>query len=105
MVESKYLEFQEHTPEGRKTKIWYVISKTQGTLLAEIKWHGSWRQYTLWPSPNTIWNNQCLVDIVTFLCQENNIRREGKSKLTADKEGIKQNGKVIISKIEKANMI
>lgn len=63
VAETRYLLFLDCTPEGRRTKIVSVRSQSSGYQLAEIRWHGPWRQYTLRPEPNTIWNVECLADI------------------------------------------
>jgi len=59
---SKYLEFTRIGYTG-KTDIWDVESKSQGSVLGEIKWFGRWRQYCFYPSPNTIFNPECMTDI------------------------------------------
>lgn len=64
--ESKYLEFRvlETKP---KTIVCGVFSKTQGIKLGIIKWYGPWRQYAFFPEKDTLWNFQCLKDIVAFV--------------------------------------
>ena len=61
-VKSKYLEF-DYVGSTGKTDIWNVLSKTSGYILGQIKWYGAWRQYCFWPSPQTIFNPQCMLDI------------------------------------------
>lgn len=63
---SEYLDFYETLDTG-KTKVWTIISKTRGSVLGQVKWHGPWRQYTFWPSPETIWNVGCLADVQRFI--------------------------------------
>ncbi|RPJ00147.1 MAG: hypothetical protein EHM36_15050 [Deltaproteobacteria bacterium] len=62
MIESRYLEFDRVGWTG-KTDVWNVISKTRGTVLGQIKWFGAWRQYCFWPSPDTLFNTECMADI------------------------------------------
>ena len=62
MIESRYLEFDRIGWTG-KTDVWNVLSKSQGSILGQIKWFGRWRQYCFWPSPNTIFNPECMADI------------------------------------------
>lgn len=59
---SQYLEFDKIGWTG-KTEILNVLSKSQGTVLGQIKWFGRWRQYCFYPSPNTIFNPECMNDI------------------------------------------
>jgi len=50
-----------------KTYVWDVLSQ-RGDILAQIKWYGPWRGYTLsGVLPNTVFNAECLSDIATFL--------------------------------------
>lgn len=62
MFESRYLEFDRIGWTG-KTDVWNVLSKSQSSVLGQIKWFGRWRQYCFWPSPNTIFNPECMTDI------------------------------------------
>ena len=63
---SEYLEFSitGHKP---KTKIYGVWSKKSGGILGEIKWFGRWRQYAFFPRPETIFNTECLNDIISYI--------------------------------------
>ena len=67
-MESKYLEFIEVKDTG-KTKVWQIISKTSGFILGHIRWWGAWRQYCFFPSPETLFNIQCMQDIQNFIKQ------------------------------------
>lgn len=62
MIESRYLEFDKIGCTG-KTDVWNVLSRSQGSVLGKIKWFSQWRQYCFWPSPNTIFNPECMADI------------------------------------------
>ena len=55
---SKYIEFVE---SGEKVT---VISTRQRAPLGEIVFHFSWNQYVFEPISNTIFNDECLEDIV-----------------------------------------
>ena len=63
---SKYLEFDRIGWTG-KTDVWNVLSKSQESILGQIKWFGRWRQYCFYPSPNTIFNPECMNDISNFI--------------------------------------
>jgi len=62
MVKSKYMEFDKIGDTG-KTEIWDIRSKSSGFVLGKIKWYGPWRQYCFYPSPNSVFNNDCMTDI------------------------------------------
>ena len=66
MTESKYLEFYllERKP---RTTVWQVKSKHSGDILGVIKWFGKWRQYAFFPWLDTIWNPDCMTDIIQFI--------------------------------------
>lgn len=63
-----YLAFKNvgNSPSG-KTCIWEVISTQRQDVLGEIKWFGRWHQYTFFPICDTIWNDDCLIEISAFL--------------------------------------
>lgn len=65
-TESEYLDFVEVRDTG-KTKIWEVVSKRNGDLLATIAWYGPWRQYVFRPELGTIWNTGCLAVVSGFI--------------------------------------
>jgi hypothetical protein len=77
MSGSKYLEFYLGQ-QGQKTQIWHVYSKNHGSFLGYIKWFGRWRQYAFFPSPETVWNPECLRDICDFIRNLMDDRRKGK---------------------------
>lgn len=63
---SKHLGFHLVNDTG-KTQTYSVDSRSGGYRLATIKWYGAWRQYTLNPEPETIWNKECLLDTIDFI--------------------------------------
>jgi len=64
--ETDYLELREIGSKPR-TKVYGVYSRKHGDKLAEVKWYGPWRQFALFPSLETIWNETCLVDVIHFI--------------------------------------
>lgn len=76
-LDSEYLYFVEiPSPARRKTAVFDVRSRRSGSVLGQIKWYGSWRQYTFWPSPNTVWNRGCLQDINRYIQVQMDARRQ-----------------------------
>ena len=69
--DSEYLEFYliEKKP---KTNVYGVSSKKHQTLLGTIEWYGNWRCYCFFPFAQTIFNQQCLNDIILFIDNEAN---------------------------------
>ncbi len=63
---SEYLTFDLVHSTG-KTLVYDVIAVRSGERLAVIKWFGRWRQYAMFPEPETIWNVGCLADIKNFI--------------------------------------
>ncbi len=72
---SKYLDFDCIGWTG-KTDVWNVLSKFQGSVLGQIKWFGQWRQYCFWPSPNTVFNPECMNDISKVINELMQARRK-----------------------------
>lgn len=65
----------EEIPTDRKTKVWAVVSKSQGSTLGTIKWHGAWRTYCFFPSPDCLFSSGCLTDITSWIDQAMKERR------------------------------
>ena len=66
-ISSEYLSFEEDDHYVGKTKRIMVISKKNLNILGEIKWYGDWRQYTFYPKVYTLWNRQCMRDIISYI--------------------------------------
>ena len=82
LLPTKYLRFEQvDTPPGRKTAVWNVISQSSGAILGTIRWHGPWRQYTLWPTNGTLYNVECLTDLADRLATCNRWHRNIRANL------------------------
>jgi len=66
ITQTKYLCFvlAEQKP---KTSVYAVQSKNSGSILGEIRWYAAWRQYTFMPTEETVFNSECLNDIIKFI--------------------------------------
>ncbi len=51
-------------------------------ILGKISWYPAWRQYVLMPSYPTIWNRDCMNDIISFI---NNLMEDRKIKMMKEK--------------------
>jgi len=62
---SKYLEFKKagFASEKRIT----VLSKKQKSPLGEIVFYQLWKQYIFEPISNAIFNDECLMDISSYI--------------------------------------
>lgn len=74
---SKYLRFNLIRDTG-KTQLYEVVSAHRGTVLGRISWYGPWRQYIFEPELDTIWNKECLQDLVGELDRLMEARRLGR---------------------------
>ena len=73
-----YIEFKE-IPTTTKTKLFHVISKTDGSKLGEIKWHSPYRKYAfqvtakyyednfILMEDTKIFDTNCLKEIIAFI--------------------------------------
>ncbi|OZI09595.1 hypothetical protein BWI93_03160 [Siphonobacter sp. BAB-5385] len=73
-----YLKFVQIRDTG-KTKIFEVQSLRYGNKLAEIKYYGAWRKYTLLPEAHTLFDCKCLQEITDFMNSLMEERRHGRS--------------------------
>lgn len=74
MMEYKYFRLQQLQWKG-KTKKYVIISNSDNTSLGEVKWFGRWRQYCFFPDADTVWNKECLKDIIDFTDRMNQEHR------------------------------
>jgi hypothetical protein len=65
---SKWIEFYVYEDTG-KTKKYNVVTKGNPIKLGEIKWFANWRKYAFFPSPDTVFEKDCMLDIVGFIEQ------------------------------------
>lgn len=77
MSESKHLLFKEG-PSKPKTKTWWVVNKHSDTHLGNIGWFAIWRKYAFFPNQETVFEQDCLIDIADFI---ENKTKEHKEKL------------------------
>lgn len=73
-----FLEFKL-TEQGEKTSKWDVLSKRHGFVLGTIKWYGAWRQYTFFPTKETLYNKDCMREIASFLEDQMKARKSGRN--------------------------
>lgn len=72
-TEYKHLRFMaakpELTPEfAEEHKVW-IVTAPNGVLLGSITYYGPWQEYCLFPTRDTVWSIDCLLDIISFLKQ------------------------------------
>lgn len=70
-----FLEFKEIKDTG-KTKVYQITSKDYHAL-GSISWYAPWRRYTFFPKENTLWDNKCLNEVVSFIDKLMEERRNG----------------------------
>ena len=80
MAEFIFFREKPHPDPNRKTGIWEVVSKSQGTALGHISWYGSWRQYAFFPKQQTTYSSGCMEDIASFIRERMEERRKWKTK-------------------------
>ena len=76
-LDNRYI-YAQRCPDlevGRKTEVWDIVNRRSEEPLARIQWYGPWRQYVMEPEPQTVWNDGCLVSVLTFLRQLNSKQR------------------------------
>lgn len=77
---SKWIDIIEG-PSFTKTKT-FVISTKDGAQIGLIKWYAPWRKYSFFPHQNTVFENDCLRDIISFI-----------DKLMLERKIVRQNSK------------
>lgn len=62
----RWIEFRMKHDTG-KTKVYDVVAKERGEMLGEVKWFARWRKYAFFPAAGTLFEEDCLKDIASFL--------------------------------------
>lgn len=52
-------------PEGRRTNVYYVINKKR-SCIGVVKWHGPWKRFCFYPSPESCYDPVCLESVADF---------------------------------------
>ena len=63
----RWIDFIEVENPGKKTKRWKVVNHDTGDTLGGVYWWTAWRRYIFHPMPGTIYEQDCLRDIASFL--------------------------------------
>lgn len=71
----KYVRFDEVENLGKKTRIWWVRNIVTDFRVGVVKWHGAWRKYCFFPSPDTLFDSDCMALIAEFLNDRNMERK------------------------------
>jgi hypothetical protein len=77
---SKWIKFvQMPRATDRKTDTWQVFGNDGGVDLGAVKFYGAWRKFSFFPSPDTLFEKDCLRDIADFCELQTKQWREGAS--------------------------
>jgi hypothetical protein len=63
--ETKYLRFV--LLRTGRTNRYGVFSVQHDTKLGEVRWHGAWFTYAFFPEAQTLFNEECLGNIMVFI--------------------------------------
>lgn len=64
---SSWINITEQRTVTLKTKVFLIETKDGNQCIGKIKWYGPWRKYSFFPNPNTVWETDCLGEIVRFI--------------------------------------
>ena len=68
--DGKYLRFIDMGPVGPKAKTrLYEVRNKYNSILGSIRWFGSWRKYTFFAKPETVYDERCLMEVAEFLTE------------------------------------
>ena len=72
----KYIHFVK-VKEKPRTAVYECRNNRSSEDIGQVGWYGPWRQYVFEAEMGAVFNNQCLLDIASFLF---NLNREHKRK-------------------------
>jgi len=67
----KFVEVNLH--DGRKTRVWAVLTTDGKANLGAVSWYSSWRRYSFSPNPSTTFEWDCLRTIANFCEQQTKV--------------------------------
>lgn len=68
---AKWIRFDPiPVPPDRKTQRWHVVAKQRGDDLGVIEWDTGWRRYVFAPYEGSVYEQDCLRDIASFIEDE-----------------------------------
>lgn len=63
-----WIRFMPEPPAaGRVTQVWRVVAKRGDVALGWVRWDTAWRRYVFAPLAMTIYEQDCLRDLATFV--------------------------------------
>jgi hypothetical protein len=65
--ESKWIYFEDQKLANRKTKMFEVLTKDGNINLGTISWFARWRKYCFFSNTATVFETQCLKDIIAYI--------------------------------------
>lgn len=68
MAESKWIRFVDlGTIKNGSTNIYEIVTNDTHSVIGQIKWYAPFRKYSFFPSEMTVFETQCLTDIISFI--------------------------------------
>ncbi len=52
----------------------WEVQNNEGTVLGDVHWCTGWRKYVFAPEERTIFDHNCLVDVIRFLAEIKDVR-------------------------------
>lgn len=74
---AKWIAFSQ-IPSVGKTEVWQVVANQGGHKLGTIKWFGQWRKYSFFPENGTVFETECMKDIIAKI-DELTMKRKAQS--------------------------
>lgn len=74
-----WIRFANQRPStSGKTQLWDVVANEGDVYLGHIAWFGRWRKYAFFPAGGTVFEEQCLMNIVEFCKTQTKAFRDSK---------------------------
>ena len=70
VYKGKYFSITKVVQYKRKTAIYYIWG-FNGVCIGEIKWYAPWRKFCFHPYNETVWSNDCLINVIDFVATVN----------------------------------
>lgn len=74
---NKFLNFEDVSVIGQKTKKYNITSSHDGSYLGYIYWRNGWRRYVMHFSNDCDWSIECMAECYKFIAKLMQDRKEG----------------------------
>lgn len=63
----KFVRFELVQNHSDGTSVFAIYNNITGEHLGLIEWHDKWRKYCFFPNDGTLWEEECLTEVIKYI--------------------------------------